>query len=154
MTVKTTERRRHHRIPVMVDVAAPLTIRFEGKDVDVPAVLINLSAGGLSMVTFGVPPGGRTLRLDINLPGVASGHVHGKIVRVHSRGATHQVGVQFTDFREKWELIVGKLAEAYQGCEEKLAQGERHFCLKVCAYFPLCDKAEKSRVFPKPSGSD
>ena len=27
--------------------------------------------------------------------------------------------------------------------------GDRHFCFRECAFYPLCQKDEKARVFPK-----
>jgi hypothetical protein len=38
---------------------------------------------------------------------------------------------------------------AYNECEDRLAQGDRRFCFRDCAFFILCQKDEKARVFPK-----
>lgn len=149
MTTEATERRKHRRFPLSIGTMKPLNFRFDGFDHEVPAILVNLSAGGLSMVCFTDPPRIQEVSMRLELPGIAKALLKGRVVRMIRKGETCLIGVQITEFRKKWASIVSKMARAWRVCEDRLAEGERNFCFRSCAYFPVCEKQEKARVFPK-----
>jgi len=70
-------------------------------------------------------------------------------VRAHKKGEHYQVAIAFDEFKEEWARLVTKLYKAYDECEDRLSQGDRRFCFRRCAFFVLCQKEEKARVFPK-----
>jgi hypothetical protein len=143
------DRRRHPRLPLHLSVAKLVDFKFDGLDQTAPAVLVDLSAGGLSMICFAMPAMARDLTFSMSLPGLVNAKLKGKIVRARRKGETYQVAIEFSEFQEKWAHMISKLAKAYSACEERLIQGDRHFCFKECAFFALCAKEEKARVFPK-----
>ncbi len=143
------ERRRHPRLPMHLSVAKMVDFKFDGFDQSAPAVLVDLSAGGLSMICFAMPAMAKDLTFRMTLPGLVNAKLKGKIIRARRKGETYQVAIEFTELQDKWAAMVGKLAKAYSVCDERLIQGDRHFCFKECAFFPLCQKEEKARVFPK-----
>jgi hypothetical protein len=145
----TQERRRHPRLPLHLSVAKMVDFKCEGQEQTSPAVLVDLSAGGLSMICFALPQLAQNVTFRLMLPGLVNANLQGRIVRVRRKGETYQVAVEFSEFQDKWANLVGKLAKAYDVCEERLAQGDRHFCFRECAFFPLCQKEEKGRVFPR-----
>ena len=143
------ERRRHPRLPLHLSVAKPVDFKCDGLQHPAPAVLVDLSAGGLSMICFALPHMAKDLTFRISLPGLVNAKLKGKIVRARRKGETYQVAIAFSEFQDKWAHLVSKLTKAYNVCEERLQQGDRHFCFRECAFFPLCQKEEKTRVFPK-----
>jgi c-di-GMP-binding flagellar brake protein YcgR len=143
------ERRKHPRLPLHLSVAKMVEFKCDGLNQTAPAVLVDLSAGGLSMICFALPQLALNVTFRLNLPGLVNAQLQGKIVRAHRKGETYQVGVEFTELQDKWSQWVGKLVKAYTVCENRLAQGDRRFCFKECGFFPLCQKEEKARVFPK-----
>jgi hypothetical protein len=143
------ERRRHPRLPLHLSVAKLVDFKFDGLDTPAPAVLVDLSAGGLAMICFALPPQANELTFRMSLPGLVNAKLKGKIVRAKRKGETYHVGIEFTEFQDKWAHMIGKLAKAFNVCEERLQQGDRHFCFRECAFFPLCQKEEKARVYPK-----
>ncbi|OGR90932.1 MAG: hypothetical protein A2992_04040 [Elusimicrobia bacterium RIFCSPLOWO2_01_FULL_59_12] len=143
------ERRRHPRLPLHLSVAKLVDFKFDGMDQPAPAVLVDLSAGGLSMICFTPPQVTQDLTFRMSLPGLVSAKLKGKIIRARRKGETYQVGIVFTEFQDKWAHLIGKLAKAHIACENRLQQGDRHFCFRECAFWPLCQKEEKARVFPK-----
>src|SRR3954471_20956781 len=145
----TIERRRHPRLPLHLSVAKMVDFKFDGLDHAAPAVLVDLSAGGLSMICFAMPQIARDLTFRLTLPGLVNAKLKGRIIRARRKGETYQVAIEFTEFQDKWAALVGKLAKAYSACEERLQQGDRLFCFKECAFYSLCQKEEKARVFPK-----
>ena len=101
------------------------------------------------MICFALPQLSQNVTFRLQLPGLVNAQVHGRVVRAHRKGETYQVAIAFTEFQEQWAHLVTKLVKAYSVCEERLTQGERRFCFKACAFFPLCQKEEKARMFPR-----
>jgi hypothetical protein len=143
------ERRKHPRLPLHLSVAKLVDFKCDGLDQPAPAILVDLSAGGLSMIAFALPSLTKNITFRLELPGLVNAQLHGKIVRAHKKGETYQVAVAFSEFKEEWARLVAKLVKAYEDCEDRLAQGDRRFCFKRCGFFSLCQKEEKGRVFPK-----
>jgi hypothetical protein len=143
------ERRQHPRLPMHLSVAKLVNFKFDGLEQPAPAVLVDLSAGGLSMICFALPQMTKDLTFSMTLPGLVNAKLKGKIVRARRKGETYQVAIEFTEFQDKWAHLINKLAKAHSVCDERLTQGDRHFCFKECAFFTLCSKEEKARVFPK-----
>ena len=145
----TQERRKHPRLPLHLSVAKLVDFKCDGLDQASPAILVDLSAGGLSMICFALPQLSKNVTFRLDLPGLVNAKVQGRVVRAHRKGDTYQVAIAFTEFQDQWAHLVAKLVKAYNVCEERLTQGDRHFCFRECAFFPLCQKDEKARVFPK-----
>lgn len=143
------ERRKHPRLPMHLSVAKLVDFQCEGLEHPAPAILVDLSAGGLSMIAFALPQLAKKVTFRLELPGLVNAQMHGRIVRATKKGETYHVAVAFTEFQEQWAHMVSKLVKAYTVCEERLAQGDRFFCFRECAFWPLCQKDEKARVFPK-----
>lgn len=144
-----TERRRHPRLPMHLSVAKLVDFKFDGLDQAAPAVLVDLSAGGLAMICFAMPQITQELTFRLSLPGLVNAKLKGKIIRARRKGETYQVAIEFTEFQDKWANMIGKLAKAHVACDERLNQGDRNFCFKDCAFWVMCSKEEKARVFPK-----
>ncbi len=149
MTTKSHERRKHPRLPLHLSVAKLVDFKCDGLDQPAPAILVDLSAGGLSMIAFALPHLTKNVTFRLDLPGIVNAQLHGKIVRAHKKGETYQVAIAFNEFKEEWAGLVAKLSKAYNVCEDRLSQGDRRFCFKQCSFFALCQKDEKVRVFPK-----
>jgi hypothetical protein len=143
------ERRKHPRLPLHLSIAKLVDFKCDGLEQPAPAILVDLSAGGLSMIAFALPQLTKNVTFRLELPGLVNTQLHGRIVRAIKKGETYQVAIAFNEFKEEWARLVKKLVRAYNECEDRLSQGDRRFCFKRCAFFVLCQKEEKARVFPK-----
>ncbi len=139
-TTPTHERRKHPRLPLHVSVAKMVDFQCEG--LTQPAILVDLSAGGLSMICFAMPPMSQKVTFRLALPGLVNANVHGKVVRVHRKGETYRVAVEFTEFQQPWSHLVEKLAKSLAQCQERWDQGDRTHCPKECAYHKAFPKTE------------
>ncbi len=149
MTTRTDERRKHPRLPLHLSVAKLVDFQCDGQNQPSPAIIVDLSAGGLSMIAFAVPHLTKNVTFKLELPGLVNAQLHGKVVRAIKKGETYQIAIAFSEFKEEWARMVTKLYKAYYVCEDRLSQGDRRFCFKQCAFWVLCQKEEKARVFPK-----
>src|SRR5688572_11225451 len=116
-TAHTQERRRHPRLPLHISVVK--MVDFECEGLSQPAVLVDLSAGGLSMICFALPPMSQKVTFRLSLPGLVNAKVHGRVVRAHRKGETYRVAVEFTEFQEQWAHLVAKLVKSLQICQER-----------------------------------
>lgn len=136
------ERRRHPRLPLHLSVAKLIEFRCEGQEQSIPAVLVDLSVGGLAMVAFAPPRLTQKITFRLELPGLVNAQLHGHVVRATHKGDTYQIAVAFDEFQQQWEHMIGKLYRALKDCEARWTQGDRQHCPKECAYHT---------VFPKES---
>lgn len=152
------ERRRHQRLPVVEGMVEPITIGFggtqgkrsaSGKDAQQPAILTNLSAGGLSLITFLEPPRARRLEMVLLLPGLNHVPVEGKVVRVHEKGQTFNVGIAFTKISKKHRERINAMAQDHMDCETRIALKLPEVCVSTCSFHALCAKPQKGPFWRK-----
>ena len=66
------DRRRHRRFPIIEGLVEPIEVVWyddkQRQSKRQPAVLTNLSAGGMSLVTFLEPPHTKRIFLELSLP--------------------------------------------------------------------------------------
>jgi hypothetical protein len=136
------ERRRHPRLPLHLSVAKLIDFQCEGQDQTIPAVLVDLSAGGLSMVAFALPRLTQKVTFRLDIPGLVNAQLHGHVVRATRKGETYQVAVAFDEFKEQWTHMINKLIHSIKECDERWNQGDRTHCPKDCAYHKVFPKEE------------
>lgn len=139
---QTQERRKHPRLPLHLSVAKLVDFKVEGLDQTAPAVLVDLSAGGLSMICFALPSMSQHVTFRLNLPGLVNAQLRGRIVHAHRKGETYRVSVAFTEFQKEWTHMINKLVKSYNDCDQRWAQGDRTHCPKDCAYHKAFPREE------------
>ncbi|MBI4679434.1 MAG: PilZ domain-containing protein [Elusimicrobia bacterium] len=157
-TRKLPERRRHHRFSLVEGLIEPVTVRFDGssregcrcegrerpvRGVEQPAILTNLSAGGMSMVCFAEPPRARRLDMVLTLPGLKSVPIVGRVARMHQKGQTWNVGIAFTLLSPKHRNMINGMAQDNLDCETRISLNLPDSCAPKCAFHHLCVKPQK-----------
>jgi hypothetical protein len=138
------DKRKHKRFPVVKDLAEPVDLYIlENPPREVPAVLTNLSSGGMALVVFAHVSGDSRLKIVLNLPGLEGVEVQGHVAWTDAKGDTTAVGVRFNHLSAEASRRINQMAEDYQDCEFKLSFGLKDVCYRECHYFPLCQKAVK-----------
>jgi hypothetical protein len=135
------EKRRHNRLPVLHEMDEPIQIALSNKAV--PGILVDLSAGGMALLTFASIPVGTEINLAIDVPGLKTQPITGKVVWTLAKGEMWRIGIVFTkidplDFRH-----INRIAFDCSDCETKLALGVSDVCMEKCAYYSLCTKTAK-----------
>ena len=158
------ERRKHHRLPVIDGLVEPITFHYEPAKAaktakekkaskkmahDQPAILTNLSAGGMSLIMFTEPPHVKTMHLELALPGISRMPVEAKIVRVHTKGETYNLGLQFIKIQKKHQSCISHWAEDHMDCETRISLSLPEACVATCRYNGLCQKPQKAPHWPK-----
>jgi len=152
MTAKNTtpgsEKRRFPRFAVVEGMVEPITVDFpdsEGKPESrrQPAILTNLSAGGMSLILFIEPPRTKKLEMVLSIPGLSDVPVEGKVVRVLEKGQTFNVGIMFTKIGKKHELAITNMAQDHIDCDMRISLKLPDACIPDCRFAALCGKPQK-----------
>ena len=135
------ERRKHARLPVLHEIGKPMQVAINDKTV--PGVLIDLSASGMALLAFSYIPVGTDINLAIDLPGLKTRQLKGRIVWTIQKGEMWRTGISFhavdpVDFRH-----INKMAIECSDCDTKIALGVTDPCFEKCTYFALCTKPAK-----------
>ncbi len=144
------ERRRHQRLPVVEGLIEPITLRMDqgtSAPQNQPAILTNLSAGGMSLVMFSEPPHARKLVMILSLPGLEV-PLEAKVVRVNEKGQTYNVGISFLKISKKHQSQINRLAQDYGDCETRIGLGLPEACAPDCTFHHLCMKTQKAPHWP------
>ena len=152
-----TERRAHARLPVVEGMIEPITVQFgsgEGQSAPAaapgqPAILTNLSAGGMSLLMFLEPPHTKRLDMVLSIPGLERVPIAGRVVRVHQRGPTYNVGIAFTQISKKHQDQISQMALDHGDCETRISLKLPEVCVKSCTFHSLCAKTQKMPFWQK-----
>ena len=165
----SNERRKHPRFKVVSDLVEPISLRYlpdktargaSGRrkgaahdDVpkyarNQPAILTSLSAGGVSLITFLAPPHAKIFKMTLTIPGLDNVPVEGRVVRVHQKGETYIVGIEFTKIAKKHQNLITQMANDDVDCNTRLSLGLPESCVPNCRFHSLCTKAQKTPHWP------
>lgn len=156
------ERRVHKRFSVVDGLVEPITLRYAepekraGAKQDKhalsvksqPAVLTDLSAGGMSLIVFMEPPHAKRFEMDLNIPGLNHVSIEGRVLRIHQKGETFNVAVQFVRIDTKHQDRINEMAEDHLDCETRIALNLPDACVPACHFHWLCRKPQKAPHWP------
>lgn len=158
----SNERRAHRRLAVVSDLVEPIVISYapdakdkKGKDAvpkhlrTQPAVLTDLSAGGLQLITFLAPPHAKSFKMTLTIPGLNNLPVTGRVVRVSKKGETYSVGIAFTKIAKKFQRQISRMADDDGDCNTRLSLGLPESCVPTCSFNALCNKSQKAPHWPR-----
>lgn len=141
------EKRKHTRFPVLKDMAEPVDLFVMDHTArEVPAVLTNLSAGGMSLVVFAHVSGEARLKMVLDVHGLDNMELNGHVAWTEPKGETTTIGVRFDHLTHDNLRRINTMAEDFQDCELKLSFGVKDVCFHKCAYFALCAKPVKLKT--------
>lgn len=128
----------------MRDLAEPIEIYLlDEPGRELPAVLSDLSSGGMSLTVFAHVSGDTRLRILLNIPGLEGLELQGHVVWTEAKGDTTNVGVRFNHVSHDDTRKLNQMAEGYQDCELKISFGLKDVCYRECPYWALCEKPVK-----------
>jgi hypothetical protein len=139
------ERRKHKRFPVMKNLIKPIELIFDttSNKLHVPAVLLDLSAGGIGLLTFVPIETGTKIITYLIFEGLNTGPIEGKVVWVITKGESWRVGIAFTKIEKTDFDKINSIAQDYIDCETQISMKIKNICYNSCKYWPLCNKPIK-----------
>ncbi len=151
------ERRGHVRFPVINNVGEPieLDVIVKGKEVKIVGYIINLSAGGIGIITLGKEASqlteGTSFKLDLNLTNMETQTVEGKIISIqkgrkaqlHHTDGEWYLSLSFTKIKPAFTQQINRMAEDWSICETKIQMHLPDVCFTECSYWNICEKPAK-----------
>lgn len=143
------ERRKHRRFSVVEGMIEPITLELEGPDEVMrkqPAIMTDLSAGGISLLMFIEPPHTKSFQMTLSIPGLEEVPIEASIVRVHQKGETYSVGLTFKKIPREAQKSIEKMAEDSADCQTRTSLGLPDACGSDCPFHSLFSgKAKTAR---------
>jgi|CXWL01.1.fsa_nt_gi hypothetical protein len=146
------ERRKHRRFNVVEGMVEPITIELGGLDEVMkkqPAIMTDLSAGGMSLLMFLEPPHAKSFDMVLSIPGLDRVSIEATIVRVLRKGETYSVGLSFIKISKKVQDRIESMANDNADCETRVALRLPEACVQDCSFHTLCAKAAKAPHWTK-----
>src|ERR1700722_13197243 len=113
------ERRQHRRFHVVDGMIEPITLELEGVESaskKIPAIMTDLSAGGMSLLMFVEPPHAKSFQMTLSIPGLEGVPIQASVARVHQKGETYSVGLTFVKIPREAQKRIEKMAEDSADC--------------------------------------
>lgn len=145
------ERRKHVRLPILHGILEPVEIEFETtqtKRISQPAILSDLSAGGMRIILFMEPPHTKELNMFLNLGGEHI-HVKGKIAWIRKKSEVYMIGISFTEISKENANKINNMALDYLDCDIKISLKLPDVCHEKCKAHILCNKPQKCEEYFK-----
>jgi hypothetical protein len=141
------ERRQHRRFQVVDGMIEPITLEMETSDAapkKVPAIMTDLSAGGMSLLMFMEPPHTKSFQMTLSIPGLEGVPIQASVARVHQKGETYSVGLSFVKIPRDAQKRIEKMAEDSADCETRTALRLPDACGTDCPFHSLFTPAAKA----------
>ena len=142
------ERREHVRLPILHGILEPVDVNFydkadTAKSRPQPAILVDLSAGGMRLITFLEPPHSKELNMILKLAGVKEMPIIGRISWVKEKGGVFMNGITFSEISTEDKKRISEMAEDYVDCDTRIALRLPEVCVETCRSHGLCNKPQK-----------
>ncbi|MBI4370472.1 MAG: PilZ domain-containing protein [Elusimicrobia bacterium] len=158
--MKPSDRRQHARISLTAELAEPveITVLKHVPDQDprqashlkahhIPAIIANISAGGMAIVAFGgkdVFADEVRIQLVTTIFGQDKTTVEGNIVHLRDREGVQTFGLRFNSIHKSIRDRIDHLVDDYSDCETRISLRIPEVCVgRACHFFGLCRKDQK-----------
>lgn len=146
---KGAERRQHRRFSVVEGMIEPITLEMAANGKSQPAIMTDLSAGGMSLLIFCEPPRAKSFEMVLSIPGLEKTPIEASVVRIHQKGETYSLGLSFTKIAKKVQDRIACMADDNADCETRVALRLPEACVADCRFHNLCAKPVKAPHWKK-----
>ncbi|MDR0952573.1 MAG: PilZ domain-containing protein [Elusimicrobiota bacterium] len=142
-----TERRRHPRVPVISNIVEPIDLVYEDEKTGVKnavaAVLADLSASGMRIVSFLQAPISGNMQINMELPSIGKFTVVAKTSWVRQKGPVYTIGIEFTKIAPEASAKIQAMAEDFNDCNTRILLKLPEVCVANCKSHAICNKLQK-----------
>lgn len=141
----------------MRNVGEPVDLQVirDHKKTSIPGFILNLSAGGMKIVTLGDQAAELTIGthfvLDLQMHHIHPFHLEGQIIsiqkgekaKLHHTGGEWLLGLSFTKISSADSHEITRMANDWNICESKMQLNLPDICFKECCCWDFCEKTVK-----------
>lgn len=106
------ERRRYKRLNIY-HLGIPVQIKYNNEDILIPGILLDISAGGIGILTFKKIEPGTTVNFSISLHNFLITDVKAKVIWVKEYKNTYRMGLEFTKISNKDRQQIANYVEEH-----------------------------------------
>ena len=150
MSKKFSEKRRHPRMSVISNLIEPVNLHYkteDGKETSLVAILADLSASGMRMISFLGAPLADKFSISLQLPGTNKIEVEAKLAWVKQRENVYTIGIEFTKVADKDAKLISQMADDFNDCDTRILLKLPDVCSPKCACHKICNKIQKDETF-------
>lgn len=141
------ERRRHHRVPVISNIVEPIDLVYTdektGAKSEVAAVLADLSASGMRIVSFLKAPVSGNMEIKMELPSIGAFNVEARTSWVRQKGPVYTIGIEFTQIAPAVSAKIQAMADDFADCNTRILLKLPEVCVQSCKCSEICNKIQK-----------
>jgi c-di-GMP-binding flagellar brake protein YcgR len=147
------ERRRHPRVPVISNIVEPIDLAYSdektGEQHQAAAVLADLSASGMRIVSFLKAPISSSMKIKMELPFVGKFEVEAKTAWVRQKGPVYTIGIEFMKISQAVVQKITALANDFVDCNTRILLKLPEVCVPNCKCNAICNKIQKDTTLFK-----
>ncbi len=139
------DKRKHHRTPINMGSlpSAIMTLYKPFFRDPFRVTVLDLSAGGMKILSPEILPLYFEFGLDFSLPGISAIHAKGKALHQTKNDNTYDIGIGFTELNQEVQSELLIMGEDYGACELRIKKELKEVCLPTCSFIKLCQKEQK-----------
>ena len=137
------EKRKNRRMPIIKHFGEPVQVALNGKSV--PGIILDLSADGVSIMSYAHITVGTEICLSIDLPTLKTNPMNGKVVWALPKGDMWRMGIYISSINSLDAKQINRMAIDFNDCENRILLGAPDVCFEKCSYYQLCEKPQKLR---------
>lgn len=151
MTKKSfSEKRKHRRMPVISNLIEPVNLSYktaEGKEISLVAILADLSASGMRMISFLGAPLADTFSISLQLPGLKKMEINARMAWAKQKENVYTVGIEFINMKPENAALISAMADDFNDCDTRILLRLPEVCVPNCKACRICNKIQKDETF-------
>lgn len=141
-----SEKRKHRRMPVLSNLIEPVNLFYktqDGKETTLVAILADLSASGMRMISFLGAPMADHFSISLQLPGMERMEIGARMAWVKQKENVYTVGIEFTDMKPQYAALISAMADDFNDCDTRILLRLPEVCSPNCKAYRICNKIQK-----------
>lgn len=106
------EKRKHKRLNVY-HLLTPIQIKVSKNDMSIAGVLLDISSGGMGILSFKEIPIDSITELSINLNSLKTNKIKAKVAWIKKQENTYRIGLQFIDISKEDYLNISNFVNSH-----------------------------------------
>lgn len=133
-------------MPVISNLIEPVNLHYkteDGKETSLVAILADLSASGMRMISFLGAPLADKFSISLQLPGTEKMEVDAKLAWVKQRENVYTIGIEFIKMADKDAKVISEMADDFNDCDTRILLKLPEVCVAGCKCNKICNKIQK-----------
>lgn len=144
-----SEKRKHRRMPVLSNLIEPVNLSYktpDGKETFLVAILADLSASGMRMISFLGAPLAENFSITLQLPGTEKMDIKARMAWVKQKENVYTVGIEFTQIKPEHVSLISAMADDFNDCDTRILLRLPEVCVPTCKACRICNKIQKDET--------